>query len=216
MSLNALFLNCSLKKSDETSNTEAFIAHAEKIFRELKVETDKIRLADYNIRFGTSNDEGDGDAWPQILEKIYACDILIITTPVWRGDRSSIAKMIAERMDGIWEDANDENGQYPTYNKVAGVMVDGNEDGAKRAITAALFDLNEHGFTIPVNAFSYYVGKAGPGPSYIEAEGDKHEFTNRTLLFMVHNLVGCAKMLKENPYKTDLHALSKRAEKMSE
>ncbi len=214
MPLNALFLNCSLKKSEEVSNTEAYIEHAEKIFHELNVKTEKIRLADFDIYFGNSNDEGDGDEWPKILKKIYACDILIIATPVWRGDRSSIAKIAAERMDGIWDDANEENGQYPTFNKVAGVMVDGNEDGAKRAITAAMFDLNEQGFTIPVNAFSYYVGKAGPGPSYIEAEGDKHEFTNRTLLYMVHNLVDCAKTLKENPYKTDLNELAERAKKM--
>lgn len=214
MPLNTLFLNCSLKKSEEVSNTEAYIEHAEKIFHELNVKTEKIRLADFDIYFGNSNDEGDGDEWPKILKKIYACDILIIATPVWRGDRSSIAKIAAERMDGIWDDANEENGQYPTFNKVAGVMVDGNEDGAKRAITAAMFDLNEQGFTIPVNAFSYYVGKAGPGPSYIEAEGDKHEFTNRTLLYMVHNLVDCAKTLKENPYKTDLNELAERAKKM--
>lgn len=214
MPLNALFLNCSLKKSEEVSNTEAYIEHAEKIFHELNVKTEKIRLADFDIYFGNSNDEGDGDEWPKILKKIYACDILIIATPVWRGDRSSIAKIAAERMDGIWDDANEKNGQYPTFNKVAGVMVDGNEDGAKRAITAAMFDLNEQGFTIPVNAFSYYVGKAGPGPSYIEAEGDKHEFTNRTLLYMVHNLVDCAKTLKENPYKTDLNELAERAKKM--
>lgn len=214
MPLNTLFLNCSLKKSEEVSNTEAYIEHAEKIFHELNVKTEKIRLADFDIYFGNSNDEGDGDEWLKILKKIYACDILIIATPVWRGDRSSIAKIAAERMDGIWDDANEENGQYPTFNKVAGVMVDGNEDGAKRAITAAMFDLNEQGFTIPVNAFSYYVGKAGPGPSYIEAEGDKHEFTNRTLLYMVHNLVDCAKTLKENPYKTDLNELAERAKKM--
>src|SRR5699024_6823784 len=99
MPLNTLFLNCSLKKSEEVSNTEAYIEHAEKIFHELNVKTEKIRLADFDIYFGNSNDEGDGDEWPKILKKIYACDILIIATPVWRGDRSSIAKIAAERMD---------------------------------------------------------------------------------------------------------------------
>lgn len=58
--------------------------------------------------------------------------MLIIATPIWRGDRSSVAKMINERFDGIMEEGNETNGQYPTYNKVGGVMVDGNEDGAKK------------------------------------------------------------------------------------
>lgn len=215
MKLKALFLNCTLKKSDETSNTEAFINNAANIFHKLEVETEIVRMADYNIKFGTSSDEGDGDEWPKILKKIYDTDIFVLATPVWRGDRSSIAKMVAERMDGIWKDTNEENGQYPTYGKVAGAMVDGNEDGAKKAIASILFDLSEHGFTIPVNAFTYYVGKAGPGPSYIKAEGDKHEFTNRTMLMMVHNLVNLAKILKQSPYKTNLKELEEKAKEMS-
>jgi len=216
MQLKALFLNCTLKKKEEISNTHAFIKNAEKIFHELNVETEILRLSEYNIKFGTSSDEGDGDEWPQILEKIYQTDILIIATPVWRGDRSSIAKMVAERMDGIWEDANDENGQYPTYGKVAGVMVDGNEDGAKKSLSSIFYDFSEQGFTIPVNAFAYYVGKAGPGKSYIKAKGDKHEFTNNGILMMVHNLVQLAKILKQNSYTTNLIKLKKQAKEMSE
>ena len=215
MELKALFLNCTLKKSGEESNTHAFIKNAEEVFKDLDVETEILRPADYDIKFGTSNDEGDGDQWPEILKKIYHCDILIIATPIWRGDRSSIAKMIAERMDGIWDDADKETGQYPTFNKVAGVMVDGNEDGAKTCISRIFFDLVEQGFTIPVNAFTYFVGKAGPGPSYIKANGDKHEFTNKTMYFMVHSLVEMAKKLKKNPYSVNFKKLEKEAKSVS-
>ncbi|WP_300436930.1 flavodoxin family protein [Christiangramia sp.] len=216
MELKALFLNCTLKKSPETSNTEAFIKNAEKIFKELDVETESIRVVDHQVSFGNTSDEGDGDEWPEILKKVKAADMLIIATPIWRGDRSSVAKMINERFDGIMEEGNDKNGQYPTYNKVGGIMVDGNEDGAKKAISSIAFDLSEHGFSIPVNAFCYYVGKAGPGPSYIEAEGDKHEFTNNMMLLMVHNMVHLAKTLKESPYPTQVNKLEERAGKMSE
>lgn len=215
MALKALFLNCTLKQSPETSNTAAYIANAERIFKELQVETETIRVVDHDVKYGNSSDEGEGDAWPGILTKIKESDILIIATPIWRGDRSSVAKLVAERLDGIWNEAQEENGQYPTYNKVGGVMVDGNEDGAKKAISSICFDLSEHGFTVPVNAFSYYVGKAGPGPAYIEAEGDKHLFTNRTLYLMVHNLVHVAKALKENPYPTDVNDLTEKAKKIS-
>lgn len=215
MPLKALFLNCTLKRSPETSNTQAFISNAEKIFRELNVETESIRVVDQNVKFGNSSDEGEGDGWPAILKKVKQSDIMIIATPIWRGDRSAVAKLVAERFDGIWSEANKENGQYPTFNKVAGVMVDGNEDGAKKAISSILFDLSEHGFTIPVNAFSYYVGKAGPGPAYIEAEGDKHFFTNRNLYTMVYNLVHLAQTLKENKYTANLKELKEKAKKIS-
>ncbi|WP_121666550.1 flavodoxin family protein [Mesonia aquimarina] len=215
MKLNALFLNCTLKQKPKTSNTEAFIRQAQKFFDKLGVTSKKIRIADYNIAYGITSDEGDDDEWPKILQLIKKTDILIIATPIWRGDRSSIAKKIAERLEGIMTENQKDNSQYPTYNKVAGVMVDGNEDGAKKAISNILFDLNEHGFTLPVNAFSYYVGKAGPGPSYIEAEGDKHEFTNNMLLIMLQNLVHLAITLKEAPYSIDLQEVEEKAKQMS-
>lgn len=216
MKLKAIYLNCTLKKSPETSNTEAFIENSEKIFHDLGVETEIVRVVDQDVKFGNTSNEGEGDAWPKILKKIKEADMMILATPIWRGDRSSVAKMIAERFDGIMEEGNDENGQYPTYNKVAGVLVDGNEDGAKKAISSILFDFSEHGFSIPPNAFSYFVGKAGPGPSYIKAEGDKHEFTNNMLLLMAHNMVHLAKTLKENSYPTQVNKLEEKAEKMSQ
>lgn len=216
MELNALFLNCTLKKSPETSNTEAFIYEAEKIFYELGVKTETVRIVDYNVKFGNTSDEGEGDDWPRILEKVKSADMLIIATPVWRGDRSSVAKIVNERFDGVMSQDTAENGQYLTYNKVGGVMVDGNEDGAKKAISSIVFDLSEHGFTVPVNGFTYYVGKAGPGDSYIKAEGNKHEFTNNMILLMVHNMVHLAKTLKTNSYPTNVKKLKERAEKMSE
>ncbi|HSI70306.1 MAG TPA: NAD(P)H-dependent oxidoreductase [Gillisia sp.] len=216
MKLKALFLNCTLKKSPETSNTAAFIDEAAKIFKELDVETETLRVVDHNVKFGTTSDEGEGDDWPKILNKIKKADMVIYATPIWRGDRGSVAKMVAERFDGVMSEGTKKNGQFLTYNKVGGVMVDGNEDGAKKAISSLVFDLSEHGFTIPVNGFTYYVGEAGPGPSYIEAEGNKHEFTNNMILLMVHNMVHLAKTLKENPYPTNVKKLEQRAEKMSE
>ncbi|MCB2426568.1 flavodoxin family protein [Methylophaga pinxianii] len=214
--LSVLFLNCTLKQSPATSNTDAFIAVASNIFNKLDVATETIRVVDHHVSFGNTSDEKGEDEWPKILERIYACDMLIIATPIWRGDRSSVAKMVVERMDGIMSEGNDENGQYPTFNKVAGIMVDGNEDGAKKASASIMLDLSEQGFTLPVNAFTYYVGKAGPGPSYIEAGGDKHFFTNNMTLLMVHNMLHLAKNLKVNPYRTDVTALKKVAKQMSE
>lgn len=217
MKLQALFLNCTLKKTPTFSNTEAFIGVASDILNDLDVSSRVIRVADYNIAFGTtSSKKEEDDEWPEILEAIKKCDILVIATPLWRGDRSAIAKMVAERMDGIMSEDTKPNGQYFSYNKVGGALANGNEDGAKHAIHGILTDLSEQGFTVPVNAFSYYVGKAGPGKSYIKAKGYRHEFTNNMLLVMCHNLVHLAAGLKTNPYRTPINKLKEKAQKMSE
>jgi multimeric flavodoxin WrbA len=81
------------------------------------VETEIIRPADYAIAFGVTSDEGDGDEWPQVLEMVKACDILLMGMSIWFGVRSSVTQMVIERLDGTYNERN-EQGQYPLYNKV--------------------------------------------------------------------------------------------------
>ncbi|MFZ2500228.1 flavodoxin family protein [Methanosarcina sp.] len=215
MAMRVLFLNCTLKKSPLVSNTRALIDKAEAVFCELGVESEIVRVVDYNVAFGVSLDEGEGDEWPRILEKIKACDILIIASPIWFGVRSSVAQMVIERLDGTYMEGNPLNGQYPLYGKVAGVIVTGNEDGAHNVAGTTLFNLTHLGCTVPPNVDCYWVGDAGPGPSYIEAGGDRHLYTNRTVRYMVHNLVYFAKLLKEHPIPTNLKKLDEGAKKVS-
>jgi len=198
MDLRAVILNCTLKKSPEESNTEALISIVRGHLDDLGVECDVIRPVDFNIPFGVVSDMGDGDEWPQILEKILAADILIIGTSIWFGVRNSVCQMVIERLDGTYEGTNDV-GQYPMYNKVAGVVVTGNEDGAHAAAETTLFNLSHLGFTIPPNADTYWVGDAGPGPSFIEAGGKDHPYTLKTAGWMAHNVVHMARILKANP-----------------
>lgn len=216
MELKAIFLNCTLKKSPETSNTEALIAKAVYLFKEVNVESKIIRIADFNVAFGVTSDEGNGDQWPMILEEIKNSDILIIATPIWLGDKSSICKMVIERLDASTSEQDPDNGQYPLYNKIGGVLVNGNEDGGKKVSADVLFSLNHSGCTIPPNSMAYWVGEAGPGPSYIEAGGNKHLFTNKNLRYMVDNIAFFARTLKENPIPTHIHQLTKEAEKESD
>jgi multimeric flavodoxin WrbA len=165
---------------------------------DMDVESEIIRIVDYNIPTGVTSDEGDGDEWPQILEKVKAADILVIGTPIWFGHRGSVAQLVIERLDGTYNERN-EVGQYPLYNKVGGVVVTGNEDGAHSAAESTLFNLSHLGCTIPPNADTYWVGTAGPGPSYIEAGGQDHPYTQRTTRWMAHNLVHLARMLTTTP-----------------
>ncbi|HEX6206896.1 MAG TPA: flavodoxin family protein [Actinomycetota bacterium] len=200
--LKALFLNCTLKRSPEVSNTEALIRKVIEWFDRLDVESEIVRVVDYHVPFGVTSNEGEGDEWPIILDKVKAADILVIGTPIWFGVRGSVAQMVIERLDGTYSERN-EVGQYPLYNKVGGVVVTGNEDGAHAAAETTLFNLSHLGCTIPPNADTYWVGDAGPGPSYIEAGGEHHAYTKRTTRWMAHNLVHLARMLKANPIPAD-------------
>ena len=196
--LRAVFLNCTLKKSPAVSNTEALIAKVVEWFDTMGVESEIVRVVDYEVAFGVTSDEGDGDEWPVILEKIKGADILVVGTPIWFGVRGSVAQLVMERLDGTYAETN-EVGQYPLYNKVAGVVVTGNEDGAHAAAETTLFNLTHLGCTVPPNVDTYWVGTAGPGPSYIEAGGEDHPYTQRTTRWMAHNLVHMARILRANP-----------------
>ena len=196
--INALILNCTLKKSPQESNTEALIDIVTGNLDELGVAHETIRPVDFNIPFGVESDLGDGDEWPQILEKILAADILIMGMSIWFGVRNSVCQMVIERLDGTYNSTN-EVGQYPMYNKVGGVVVTGNEDGAHAAAETTVFNLTHLGFTIPPNADTYWVGDAGPGPSFLDAGGDKHPYTLKTAGWMAHNVVHMARILNANP-----------------
>ncbi|TSB44814.1 flavodoxin family protein [Alkalicoccobacillus porphyridii] len=188
MSIHALFLNCSLKKSSEgESNTDALIKEVSTRLEQRNISSETVRIADYQVAYGVVDDAGDGDEWPQIIEKIKKADIVVIGTPIWMGEKSSIATKVMERINGSVSVTN-KKGQPIYYNKVGGVVVTGNEDGAKHAISSILFGLSYNGFTMPPETVTYWVGEAGPGPSFIEAEGYKHEFTMEQVKKMVHHL----------------------------
>ena len=215
MSLKAIFLNCTLKKSPTTSNTEALIQKAVDLFEKSGVKSKVIRIVDFKVAFGNSSDEGEGDDWPLILNEIKDSDILIIATPVWLGDKSSVCKMVIERIDGSTSEEDPLNGQYPLYNKVGGVLVTGNEDGAKKICADVLFSLNHSGCSLPPNSMAYWVGTAGPGPSYIEAGGEKHFFTNKNVRGLVENTIYLAQLLKGNPIITNLKEIAEKAKQES-
>ncbi|AQQ55065.1 flavodoxin family protein [Planococcus lenghuensis] len=202
MRLKALVLNCTLKKSPETSNTEALINETLKFFDKEGVPTEVLRLADYNIAHAMKVDAGEGDDWPKIHRKVLDADILIVATPIWMGEKSSYATKAIERIYAGSSDTNDK-GQYIYYNKVAGAIVTGNEDGAKDSAKSILYGLGHMGFTIPPNVDTYWVGQAGPGPSFIEAEGQKNSFTMQHAKIMAYNLIHFARMFKQKPIPSE-------------
>ncbi|MFD1864632.1 flavodoxin family protein [Planococcus chinensis] len=203
--LKAVFLNSSLKSSEEVSNTEGFINDVQVHFNQLGVASEIVRLADYKIALGIAGDMGDGDQWPEILEKVLAADIVILGTPLWLGEKSSLATLAIERLYGSSSETNDK-GQSVFYNKVGGAIVTGNEDGAKHAAASIIYGLSHIGFLIPPNVDAYWVGEAGPGESYNQA-GRDNEFTKSAIERLAYNTYHLAGMLKNNPIPAEGNTL---------
>ncbi|WP_114938608.1 flavodoxin family protein [Mucilaginibacter endophyticus] len=213
--MKALLINCTLKRAPQFTNTGALAERAAAQLQELGFETEIIRLNDYNVLTGNSSNEGEGDEWPQILEKVKACNIFIIATPIWMGHLASTSQKVIERLDAIFRDENlidETTGQYMPYNKVAGCLITGNEDGAHSCAAQVLWSLQEVGFTIPPNVNAYWVGMAGGEKDYVEAGGERYLYTNKSLRYMTQNLAFMAKLLVENPFTTNLNEAAKEAE----
>ncbi|WP_078595261.1 flavodoxin family protein [Evansella clarkii] len=205
MSVKVLFLNGTLKKSPQESNTEALIKKSADVFSKEGAETEVIRLVDYNIDYGImEEDEGD-DEWLGIHNKIMEADILVIATPIWLGEKSSIITKALERLNGVSSKTNSK-GQSIFYNKAGGVVVTGNEDGAQSVSRSVLYSLSQLGFTIPPNVDTYWVGEAGPGASYIEG-GKENDFTKQQVSMMSYNLLHFARMLKDHPIPAEGNTL---------
>lgn len=99
MKLKAVILNCTLKPSPERSHTQALIDKVVQLMAPLGVESESIRVVDFNIPFGVDSYMGKGDEWPLIYDKLKAADIVILGTPIWMGVRSAVAQLVIERLD---------------------------------------------------------------------------------------------------------------------
>lgn len=199
--LNALFLNTTLKTSRDKSHTEDLMRTSMTIMERNGVSTELIRVADHQIAFGVYPDMTehgwDRDDWPAIQKKVIAADILVIGTPIWLGEESSVCRMVIERLYGSSGHLND-RGQYAYYGRVGGCLVTGNEDGVKHCAMTVLYALQHLGYTIPPQADAGWIGEAGPGPSYgDDGIGYDNDFTQRNTTFMTWNLMHVARILKD-------------------
>jgi len=199
--LNALFLNCTLKRSPELSHTQGLIDISKSIMEKNGVKVEVVRPVDYDIAYGVYPDMTklgwDKDDWGELDKKVKSANILVITTPIWLGEKSSIATKVIERLYSTSGDLNEE-GQYAYYGRTGGCLVTGNEDGAKHCAMNILYSLQHLGYVIPPQADAAWLGEAGPGASYLDegSGGPENDFTNRNTTFMTWNLMHLALMLK--------------------
>ncbi len=200
--LRAVFINCTLKRSPEQSNTQGLADRSIEIMRRQRVTVEVIRAVDHDIATGVWPDMTEHgwerDEWPAIFEKVMAADILVLCTSIWLGDKSSVCTRVIERLYGNSSILN-ASGQYAYYGRTGGCLVTGNEDGVKHCAMNVLYSLQHLGYVVPPQADAGWIGEAGPGPSYLDpgSGGPENDFTNRNLTFMTWNLLHMARMLKD-------------------
>ncbi|ATQ30700.1 flavodoxin [Rhodococcus ruber Chol-4] len=198
--LRAMFVNCTLKRSPETSNTQGLIDRSVALMEREGVRVDQIRAVDHDIATGVYPDMTEhgwpSDEWPQLFERILAAHILVVAGPIWLGDNSSVTKKVVERLYGCSSLLN-EHGQYAYYGRAGGCLITGNEDGVKHCAMNILYSLQHLGYVIPPQADAGWIGEAGPGPSYLDpgSGGPENDFTNRNTAFMTYNLMHTAALL---------------------
>ena len=189
--LRALFVNCTLKPSPDLSHTQGLIDVSVAIMEANGVAVDQFRAVDHDLAPGVYPDMrehgADSDGWPALYERVQAADILVVATPIWLGEKSSVCTRLIERLYGNSSQLN-EQGQYAYYGKVGGCLVTGNEDGVKHCSMNVLYSLQHLGYTIPPQADAGWIGEAGPGPSYLDpgSGGPENDFTQRNTT--VHDL----------------------------
>lgn len=199
--LRALVVNCTLTPTPGPSHTDRLAQNAVAIMRANGVTVDELRAVDHVIPPGVQTDMTehgfDRDDWPAIQERVMAADILIIGTPIWLGDKSSVCTRVIERLYGYSAETN-AAGQWAYYGKVGGVVVTGNEDGVKHVAMNVLYSLQHLGYVIPPQADCGWIGEVGPGPSYGDpgSGGPENDFTRRNTTFMTWNLMHLASLLK--------------------
>ena len=196
--MRALALNATLKASPETSNTEGLTKVVLDALEAHGVECELVRLADHDIAPGVVSEAvHEGDEWPALHEKLLAADIVVLATPTWLGQPSSIVKRAIERMDAMLSETTDD-GVPVAYGKVAGFVVTGNEDGAHHCISEMAGAMIDIGFTVPGQAWTYWNKGPGPGEEeYLNSEDT--EWSDTTGRAAAQNLYAVAHALSVNP-----------------
>ncbi len=197
--LRAFALSCTLKPSPSDSSTDLLTQQLLDRLGEHGVETEMVRAVDHDIKPGVTSDEGEGDAWPGLREKVLAADIVVLGTPVWMGQPSSVVKRVLERMDAFLSEEDDTGRRMVTLDKVAVVVTVGNEDGA-HAIAGNLYQaLSDIGFTIPPQGQTYWVGEAMGSTDYKDLD-EPPEKVAQTTADLARLATHLARVLKADPY----------------
>ena len=103
--LRALFINCTLKRSPEVSNTQGLADISMEIMRRNGVTVEPIRAVDHDIATGVWPDMTEHgwatDDWPRDLRAgAWPPTSSCCCTPIWLGEKSSVCTQVIERLYG--------------------------------------------------------------------------------------------------------------------
>jgi multimeric flavodoxin WrbA len=207
MPLRVLVLNASLKHAPDISNTgelsELVLANMRAMHPNLAREI--VRLSDLRLPVGLGFRESADDQWPEIVPKLKAADIVLFATPIWWGGRSSLMQRVIERMDALDEEYI-ASGRSALYNKVAGVVITGSEDGALSTLGTIMMVLTFMGFTLPPECAAYWVGEVGQPPAKDRDKRLVNDATKHMAKNLARNTLYYAQLLKEWPLVPAVHA----------
>lgn len=196
--LKALIINCTLKQSPDESSSEVMGGQVATFLSERGVTIDSFRAVDHVILPGVEKDMGEGDEWPALREKVLAADILVLLTPTWMGQQSSVAQRVLERLDAELGET-DADGRPILFDKVAVAGVVGNEDGAHHIIAVFYQALNDVGFTVPAQGCVYWNGEAMHKTDYKDLEKTP-EKVSASITTSLTNAIHLAGLLRESKY----------------
>lgn len=113
--LSAVFVNCTLKRSPEVSNTQGLMDAGIRFMREHGVAVDTLRLVDHDVATGVHPDMREYgwqfDAWPEeIWPKVEAADA------GWTGEAGPGPSYLDEGSGGPENDFTNRNTTFMTYN----------------------------------------------------------------------------------------------------
>jgi multimeric flavodoxin WrbA len=196
--MRAFALNCSLKPSPEPSSTDVVLDLIAAELHRLDVPMERDRVVDHDVRFGVTHDEGEGDGWPPLRQRVLDAELFVLATPIWLGHPASPAQVVLERLDAFISETDD-RGQMPLVDRVAMVAVVGNEDGAHH-VGAELFQgLNDVGFSLAAGAMTYWVGEAMGSVDFKDLTTTPEKVASQTST-MVTNAVHLVRSLSREPY----------------
>ncbi len=207
MPLNVLVLNASLKHGPEISNTGEL---SELVLENMRAQhanlvTEVVRLSDLSLPVGLGFRESDDDQWPEVVPRIKAADIILFATPIWWGGRSSLMQRVIERMDALDEEYI-ASGRSALYNKVAGVVITGSEDGALSTLGTIMMVLTFMGFTLPPECAAYWVGEVGQPTAKDREQRLVNGATKHMAKNLARNTLYYAQLLKQKPLVPDVAA----------
>jgi multimeric flavodoxin WrbA len=135
-------------KQQGLSHTETLCEFLGKRMEQHGVSCETIKLVNHQVPAGTYSNMGPGDEWPAILEELTASEIIIIATPIWWSNQSSLIQRAIERLDELHDQVL-AGEPSPLDGKVGGIVITGDSDGAQQVIGNLCNFFNGIGLLIP-------------------------------------------------------------------